>query len=420
MKTKIKNMAQNLAKRNKLFRDLYRKLQHWNRKRVYRNVYRNNAIDDKLVLFESFQGRSVSCSPKALYMAMISDPVYKDYHFVWAVNNVEKHAYLKKNRDTKVIKRISGAYNKNLASAKYLVFNSAVPQYVKLKQEQVYVQTWHGTPLKRLGCDIEASGSAAFNLKDIRRQYKENGSKFTYLLSPSAYTTEKLSSAFALSPERQKEIIIEEGYPRNAALFCYTPEELAGFRRRLKLPEQKKVVLYAPTYRDNQFEFAVGFQYKGEMDFDRLMEDLGEDCVVLFRAHCQIADKFDFGKYAGFVYDVSKYEDVNELYAVSDILVTDYSSVFFDYANLRRPIVFYMYDLDEYQNNVRDFYLDLKELPGPVTTTQEEMTAEIKKSLSGFVFDEGYERFNKKFNYLDDGEAGKRVLKHILGADGSQ
>lgn len=414
MKEKLKKFCKELAGKNERFRTIYRKLQQWNRKRMYKKFYRDNPVDEKLVMFESFQGRSCACSPKALYLAMLEDEKYRDYHFVWAVNNVEKHSYLKKNRDTKVVKRISNGYNKNLASAKYLVFNSGLPVYVKLKPEQVYVQTWHGTPLKRLGCDIEAAGSAAFNLKEIRKTYRENGNKFTYLLSPSAYTTEKLSSAFDLTPERRKQIIVEEGYPRNDALFRYTGEQLQGFKAKLKLPEGKKIILYAPTFRDNQFEFSVGFKYKGDMDFDKLMADLGEECVVLFRAHCQIADKFDFGKYKGFVYNVSKYEDVNELYAISDLLITDYSSVFFDYANLKRPVVFYMYDLDEYQNSVRDFYMDLEELPGPIVKTQEEMTIEVKKNLKDFQYDEKYKAFHEKFNYLDDGNAGKRVLERII------
>lgn len=414
MKTKIKNMLQELAKRGEVFRTLYRKAQYWNRIWMYRKFYNAEQMNDKMVIFEAFQGRSYACSPKALYLAMLEDEAYKDYQFVWAVNNVEKHAYLKKNPNTKVVKRISNAYHKSLAQAKYIVFNSGLPQYVKLRKEQVYVQTWHGTPLKRLGCDIEASGSAAFNLKEIRKQYRTNGNKFTYLLSPSAFATEKLSSAFDLSPERKEQIIIEEGYPRNDALFKYTQEELNSFKQHLKLPEDKKIILYAPTFRDNNYEFSVGFKYDGEMDFDALKEALGKEAVVLFRAHCQIADKFDFKKYDGFVYNVSKYEDVNELYAISDLLITDYSSVFFDYANLRRPIAFFMYDLDEYQNNVRDFYLDLEELPGPIVKTQVELTEEIKRLFANFTYDETYKAFNEKFNYLDGSNCSAKVLNRII------
>ncbi len=414
MKAQIKNKLEDLSKKNEFFRNLYRKLQFSNRKRNYKKLNRKVQVDDKLILFESFQGRSYACSPKALYLAMLEDEKYKDYQFVWAVNNVDGHKYLKKNRNTKVVKRISDAYHTAMAQAKYLVFNSGIPTYVTLKEEQIYVQTWHGTPLKRLGCDIEAEGNAAFDLKEIKKKYTENGKQFTYLLSPSAFTTEKLCSAFDISEERRNSMVIEEGYPRNDAMFQYTEEQLKSFKEKLKLPEDKKIILYAPTFRDNQYDAAVGFRYKGDLDFDLLRENVGEDCVILFRAHCQIADKFDFKKQAGFVYNVSKYEDVNELYAISDLLITDYSSVLFDYANLKRPMIFYMYDLDEYQNNVRDFYLDLKELPGPIVMTQEELTGEMKKLMSGFVYDDRYKKFNEKFNYLDGSDCSQKVLQRII------
>lgn len=414
MREKIKNMLEELSKKNEFFRNLYRKLQFSNRKRNYRKLNEKVKVDDKLVMFEAFQGRSCACSPKALYLAMLEDERYKDYRFVWAVNNVENHAYLKKNRDTKVVKRISDAYHTALAQSKYLIFNSGIPTYVTLKEEQVYVQTWHGTPLKRLGCDIEANGNAAFDLKEIRKKYTDNGEQFTYLLSPSAFTTEKLCSAFGISAEHREDMVIEEGYPRNDAMFKYTAEQIQSFKDKLKLPADKKIILYAPTFRDNQYDAAVGFRYKGELDFDLLREQAGEDCVILFRAHCQIADKFDFKKQAGFVYNVSKYEDVNELYAISDLLVTDYSSVFFDYANLKRPMIFYMYDLDEYQNNVRDFYLDLEELPGPIVKDQDGLTAEIKRLSAGFIYDEKYKKFNEKFNYLDGSDCSRKVLQRII------
>lgn len=414
MKTKIKNMFKGLAKKSKFFRTMYRKLQFLKRKSMYKKIYKEEKLNDKLVVFEAFQGRSYACSPKALYLAMLNDEKYSDYSFVWAVNNVEKHAYLKKNRNTKVVKRISKAYHKSIAQAKYLIFNSGLPAYIKLREEQVYVQTWHGTPLKRLGCDIEAAGSAAFNLKEVRKTYRTNGRKFTYLLSPSEFTTQKLISAFDISEDRAKQIIIEEGYPRNDALYNYTEEQIERFKEKLKLPKDKKVVLYAPTFRDNVYEFSVGFKYNGELNFDEMMKEMGNRCVILFRAHCQIADKFDFKKYQGFVYDVSKYEDVNELYAISDLLITDYSSVLFDYANLKRPMVFYMYDLDEYQNSVRDFYLNIEELPGPVVKTQVVLTEQMKKQLDNFEYDEKYKKFNEKFNYLDGKDCSKNVLDRII------
>ena len=177
---------------------------------------------------------------------------------------------------------------------------------------------------------------------------------------------------------------------------------------------KKKVILYAPTWRDNQHQSGIGYTYKTEVDFEKLQKELGQDYIILFRAHYLVANEFNFEKYKGFIYDVSKIDDINELYIISDILITDYSSVFFDYANLKRPIIFYMYDFEQYKNNIRGFYIDLKELPGSITKTEDELIKEIKKMNNNFKYNKIYEEFNKKYNYLDDGKATERVINKIL------
>lgn len=414
MLNKAKEKLKELAKKGGIYRVVYRNLQAWKKKYTFYRQYYHLPIEENLVVFESFMGKNCSCSPKALYLAMLHDEAYKDFQFIWVINNVKSHAYLNKNRNTKVVKRLSPEFHKAMAQAKYLIFNSGIPAYISLKKEQIYVQTWHGTPLKRLGCDIKIDGSASFNQKEIYKQYRTNGKRFTYLLSPSAFTTKKLSSAFDLSEKRKKEIIVEEGYPRNDALFQFTREQIEQIKKKLKIPEEKKIVLYAPTFRDNNFEFAYGFKYDGGMDFDLLKEQLGEDIVVLFRAHLQIADKFDFSKYKDFIYNVSKYNDINDLYIISDLLITDYSSVFFDYANLKRPIIFYMYDLEQYQNEIRDFYLDLSELPGPIIKEQTELVDQMRELLEQFEYTEKYQKFNEKFNYLDSSNCSNKVLQKII------
>ena len=129
----------------------------------------------------------------------------------------------------------------------------------------------------------------------------------------------------------------------------------------------------------------------------------------MFRAHYFVANSFNFDKYKGFLYDVSDYSDINDLYVISDLLITDYSSVFFDYSILKRPIVFYMYDLDTYKGKLRDFYIDLHELPGEIVQKEEDLVKVIEKSgkLS-------YKKFNDKFTYLEDGNATERVVTEIF------
>ena len=143
-----------------------------------------------------------------------------------------------------------------------------------------------------------------------------------------------------------------------------------------------------------------------------MQRELSESYVVLFRAHYFVANNFDFEKYSGFVYDASYYEDINDLYIVSDMLVTDYSSVFFDYAVLRKPIIFFMYDLEEYAEQIRGFYLSLDELPGNICTNEEQLLDEIKSG--GSILHSRYDNFNKEYNYLDDGQATKRVVEKVF------
>ena len=174
------------------------------------------------------------------------------------------------------------------------------------------------------------------------------------------------------------------------------------------------MILYAPTWRDNQHQSGVGYTYKTEVDFEKLQKELGQDYIILFRAHYLVANEFNFEKYKGFIYDVSKIDDINELYIISDILITDYSSVFFDYANLKKPIIFYMYDFEQYKNDIRGFYIDLKELPGNIAKTEDELIKEVRQISDNFKYNKTYEEFNRKYNYLDNGEATIRVVKEIL------
>ena len=208
--------------------------------------------------------------------------------------------------------------------------------------------------------------------------------------------------------------VLTTGYPRNDDLFKFTKDRCTNIKKELNIPTDKKVVLYAPTFRDNQYSAAEGFKLANYIDFKEAYKELGDDYVILFRAHYFISKKLDVSEYRGFVYDVSSVEDVNTLYAISDMLITDYSSVFFDYANLKRPIVFFMADYDEYKNKTRDFYFDVKELPGPVVFNQQETMAYVKKFIDNFVIDDKYKKFNEKYNYLDGPDVSKKVLDMII------
>lgn len=368
-------------------------------------------IDPNLIVFEAFQGKYYTCSPKAIFEEMLNDPAYEGYRFVWSFNNTKKHNYLTRNKRVTLVKRGSEKYYEVMATAKYRITNSTNNAVVPVRKGQVYIQTWHGTPLKRLGLDIVRDGNTAQSLKEIHGLYRKEAAQFDYLLSPSAYTTEKLSSAFGLTEEEQKTKIVELGYPRNVFLFTHTAETVKELKEFYGIPEGKKVILYAPTFRETGYQYGKGFAYQIALDVERLRNRFGDTACVLMRTHYLANAQFDYEKYEGFLYKVSEVEDVNRLYVISDLLITDYSSVMFDFSVLRRPMIFYMYDQEQYRGELRDFYIEPDILPGPIVATQEELEAEIEKALSGtFVCDERYEAFCKKFTYLDDAGAAKRVL----------
>lgn len=159
----------------------------------------------------------------------------------------------------------------------------------------------------------------------------------------------------------------------------------------------------------------VGYTYQLAIDFDRLKEKFGDKYVILFSPHYFIAKSVDVSKYQGFVINVSDNDDINDLYMVSDMIMTDYSSVFFDFANLKKPMLFYMYDLDLYKGKLRDFYIDLNELPGPIAETQEELENFLENiDKISKEYKTKYKAFNKKYNYLDDGNASERVIRKIF------
>jgi CDP-glycerol glycerophosphotransferase len=363
-----------------------------------------------MIFFESFYGNSYSCSPKAIYEYVLNDERFKDYKFVWAFKNINKYTF---DERTILVKSNSRKYYKYLSKSKYWVVNLLINTGVKKKKNQVYVQCWHGTPLKKLRYDIEKD-NVLNSISEVRKRNDLDALKFDYFISPSKFCTEKFTSAFNLKKLNNENIFIEKGYPRNDYLFNYKKSDIKRIKKELNIPLNKKVILYAPTFRDNQVN-ENGYTYNVELDFNKLKNEFSEEYVILFRAHYFIANKFDFKKYNNFVYDVSKYEDINELYIISDILITDYSSVFFDFANLKRPILFYMYDYNNYKNNLRDFYIDLKELPGPILKKENTLIKEIK-NIDNYSkkYKEKYEKFNKKYNYLDDGNATKRVVEEIF------
>lgn len=411
---KLRTIIVNIAKKNNTFRKLARCINLLLKKIRYSFYKLSYKVNDKVILFEAFGGRNYTCSPKAIYEKMLEMEEFKDFKFVWAFVNPDKHE-IKNDERLVVVKSKSKDYLKYCSISKYWIVNSIMDEGISKKKNQIYVQCWHGTPLKKLRCDIEVDGAILNTVNEIRKRNDRDAKRFDYFISPSRYCTEKFVSAFNLKNLGKENIIIEKGYPRNDFLFNKSEKNINEIKNKLGIPKNKKVIFYLPTFRDNQHTSGVGYTYKLEIDFDRLKDKYGKNYVILFSPHYFIANSVDVSKYKGFIIGVQGYDEINELYLVSDIIMTDYSSVFFDFANLGKPMLFYMYDFDLYQGKLRDFYISLDELPGPIAKTQDELEYNLENidNISK-KYKNKYEIFNKKYNYLDDGNASERVIKVIF------
>ncbi|WP_261131771.1 CDP-glycerol glycerophosphotransferase family protein [Bacillus sp. Marseille-Q3570] len=382
-------------------------------KKMYKVVFyllgRIMPADQKLVMFESFLGKQYSDSPRAIYEYMLEN--HPDYKMYWSVDR--RHLKFFADKDVKYVRRFSISWLLLMTRAKYWVSNSRLPLWIPKPKHTIYLQTWHGTPLKRLAADMDEVHMPGTNTRKYKENFLREASKWDYLVSPNAYSSEIFQRAFAFDKK-----MIESGYPRNDFLInCNDLENMNQLKERMNLPMDKKIILYAPTWRDNQFYAKGKYKFDLQLDLDKIREELGDEYIVLLRMHYLVAENLDLSGYEDFVYDFSFHEDIRELYLISDILITDYSSVFFDYANLKRPMLFFVYDIDDYRDNLRGFYFDFEEkAPGPLTQTTEEIIKEIKLiEENGFLPSETTKEFYKKFCYLESGESSKRVVDEVFG-----
>lgn len=366
-------------------------------------------VNDRMALFLSFHGRGYSDNPRAIYEYLLTRPEYQDFQWIWVLRKKQIGALdIPKAR---VVRYNSPAYLYYLARCRYWVCNCKLPVYVVRKKNQVYLQTWHGTPLKRMAHDILVPEGTTFyrsgmSAEEMRFTYDRDVARYTYMISPSRFTTEIFPSAFRVPPEK----LIETGYPRNDMLVNDAGKDLEQLRRRYAIPEGKRVLLYAPTWRDNSYVLQ-GYTFELKADFRRWKQALGSEYVVLFKPHYLISHSFDLTGLEDFVRLIPANEDIRHLYLISDALVTDYSSAFFDFAILERPIYFYMYDLEQYRDRLRGFYLNVEDLPGQVFDQESDLLAAI--GAGEYDFDR-LKCFNAYYNNHEDGQASERVVEIVF------
>ena len=361
------------------------------------------------IVFESFLGKQFSDNPRAIYEYMKEHrPEYKLY---WSVDPRFIDNF--KNKGVEIVPRLSIKWLFVMASAKYWVSNSRLPLWIPKPKHTVYLQTWHGTPLKKLAADMDDVFMPGTDIENYKRNFLKESSNWDYLISPNKYSTEIFRRAFAFNKE-----MIESGYPRNDYLYTTNNDkDIQALKEKYNIPTDKKVILYAPTWRDDQYFEKGKYKFNLELDLKQMQKQLGDRYVILLRLHYLIANNIDVSDVQGFAFDFSHHEDIRELYMVSDLLITDYSSVFFDYANLKRPMIFFVYDIEDYRDRLRGFYFKFEEkAPGPLVKTTDEVIKEINKlEESNNRLPENFDEFYETFCSWEDGDATKRVVETVWG-----
>lgn len=372
---------------------------------IDKHIFRKLPMKKNWICFESFLGKQYADSCKYIYEYLLRN-YKKDYKFIWIINDDK----VKIPGNPIRVHRFSLRYFYYMTRSKYWVNNMRQPKWYPKRKGNVFLETWHGTPLKKLVFDMEDVYSASPTYK---AEVYSQSRKWDYLVSDNPFSTEVFQSCFMFPKEK----ILEYGYPRNDLMHHPKKDKIAErIRKKVGVPEGKKTILYAPTWRDDEYYGKGQYKFQLQLDLRRLREEFGDEYVILLRTHYFIADSLDVTGVEDFAINVSKYSDITELYLISDICITDYSSVFFDYANLKRPILFFTYDLEKYRDVLRGFYIDIeKEIPGPLLYTNDEVVDAIKNiDKIEEQYHDRYEEFYDRFCALDDGHAAKRIVEKVF------
>ena len=346
------------------------------------------------VVYSSFDGR-FSDSPRALYERMRH--TRRSHQHVWLRNPLHAAGF-----PAGVVTVPAKGHDAvaALESADLVISNTHIEMDWVKKPGAVYVQTWHGTPLKRIHNDVlwAPEGRLAELDRDVQR--------WDYLISPNEVSTPRLRDAFGFTGE-----VLEVGYPRNDILSSpNAPAVRARVRASLGIPEDVTAVLYTPTWRDDEFYADGTPNVQLALDLDAFARELGPKQWLLPRLHYMVTDRSQPLDRPGVV-DVSRYPDARELYLAADVMITDYSSTMFDFAVTGKPMLFYAYDLESYRDSLRGFYFDFEPIaPGPVLETSEEVIAALRNLREiPERYAERYRAFRELFTHLDDGHAGDRL-----------
>ena len=385
---------------------------------VYRRLFNVIAtvcpVRKHVVLFEAFNGKVPMDNPLYVYEAL--QTAHPDWKLVWSVKRQLVVEAQEKYPKLNIIPRFSAKWLLVAPVAEFWVLNARMPYWLKKNAKTTYIQTWHGTPLKRLGIDIPKVSMPGTDTSQYRQNFTTESKRWDYLIAPNQFSKDVFRRAFDFNNQ-----FLDYGYPRNDRLVHQRQDydAIAAIKKRIVGNKTGKVILYAPTWRDDFFIRKGMYKMNLPFSLAAIVKRLNKEDVLIIRPHYLVAESINI---QGFEDNVKLCvdEDINDLYLISDLLITDYSSVMFDYAILNRPMLFYPYDLAHYQGDVRGFYFDYNKVPGPIVTNEQDFLAKLDQ----FLINDGYPNekakmmaFRTQFTEWEQGTASQRVVKLITSID---
>jgi len=299
--------------------------------------------DDKLIMFSCFGGMKYDDSPKEIYNSMVLNKKFENYKFVWTFHNPEKFNINGAN----VVKTDTLKYFVTALKARVWITNSSIERGLSFKgKHTLYVNTWHGTPIKKMGEDIQTSDELFVPIKKMN---------IDFMNVQGDFEAEIFSRIFSIPMKN----MLKVGLPRNDKLAKSSESYSEAIRKKLDIPIGKKVILYAPTFREYERNRENGCVLNIPIDIKKWKDTLGDKYFILFRAHYEVVKSMNIEN-DEFIYDASQYPDLDELMIASDVLISDYSSIFFDFSIMDKMMFHFTYDYDKYKKE-RGMYFDIRE-----------------------------------------------------------
>lgn len=353
--------------------------------------------NNKIFLF-SYYGSQYGCNPKYISEYIVKNYPSDKFDIVWAFNDRSSKEHIQGVRKVKIM---TLKYFYELCTSKVIITNFRTVDMFKKRKNQYYIQTWHSSlRLKQIEKDAENSLPEHYI-----KMAKEDSKKCDLLLSGCKYSTDIFKRAFWYDGE-----IFEHGTPRNDLLARVDEQYKAEIKKKLNISNDTKLVLYAPTFRKNDNLEVYNLDYKEVLNSLKLK--FGGEWRFCVKLHPHLISKSEQLNYGDDVIDLTKYDDIQELLAISDVLISDYSSLMFDFGLTKKPCFLYVPDLEEYTNQDRKLYFDIEQLPFINTKSSINLVEKIR-DFDKEIYNKELDRFLDSIGSFEHGDACKKLVDRI-------